>query len=237
MYLPLIAFFELCRILDSLNQLTDTYPLPEEPPLLLLQEMFAVVILFDIDSTTYSGSSVTFSLSNSSDSGFTEDDIVLDATDGSNGLASISLSDSLSTVLEGHEDSRVVFTAYATEGLFLEREEYININNLTNYTLGSVVVSARVSGGVAVSSIENVVRLTFVKNQVVRRLCALVHVTTRMDIQNQTTLESALEMMHSYSTAKKNSEFYSPLFLTIFSLKGSRKWRCFFLCFLGPEYG
>ena len=157
------------RILDNLNELTDTYPLPEEPPLLLLQEMFAVVILFDIDSTTYSGSSVAFSLGNSSDTGFTEDDIVLDATDSSNGLASISLSESLSTVLEGHEDSRVVFTAYATEGLFLEREEYIAENNLTNHVLGSVVVSARVSGGIAVSDIEEVVTLIFVKNQVVSR--------------------------------------------------------------------
>ena len=175
LYLALIAFFQLCRIRDSLNELTDTYPLPEEPPLLLLQEMFAVVILFDIDSTTYSGSSVAFSLGNSSDTGFTEDDIVLDATDSSNGLASISLSESLSTVLEGHEDSRVVFTVYATEGLFLEREEYIDINNRTNYTLGSVVVSARVSGGVAVSGIEDVVRLTFAKNQVVRRVRTHTH--------------------------------------------------------------
>jgi len=117
LYLQLIAFFHLYTIRDSLNELTDTYPLPEEPPLLLLWEVFAVVILFGIDSTTYSGSSVIFSLGNSSGTGFTEDDIVLDATDSSNVLASISLSDSLSTVLEDHEDSRVVFTAYATEGL------------------------------------------------------------------------------------------------------------------------
>jgi len=49
------------------------------------------------------------------------------------------------------------------------REEYVDINNPTNYTLGSVVVSARVSGGMAVSGIEEVVTLTFVKNQVVSR--------------------------------------------------------------------
>ena len=156
-----------CSVLENLNLLTDNYPLPDKPPLLLLYETFAVVLFFNIDSSTFSGSTVAFDISNSSTSGFNEDNIVTDATS-TDTMMSVHLSDSLGKVLEGHRDSKIVFTVYANEGLFLERMEYKIESNLTSQTLGSVVVSARVTGGVKVSDIEEVVTLTFIKNDMVR---------------------------------------------------------------------
>ena len=148
----------------------DSYPLPENPPLLLLQDTFATVVDFNLNPQTFSGSFVSFSAGNSSDSGFTEDDVIMGepASDSSAGVTSISLSGDLAAVLMGQQDPRIAFTVYATEGLFLERQEYVSDSNRTALILGSVVVAARVSGGVTVSDIENVVTLTFAKNQVVR---------------------------------------------------------------------
>ena len=147
----------------------DSYPLPENPPLLLLQDTFATVVDFNLNPQTFSGSFVSFSAGNSSDSGFTEDDVIMGepASDSSAGVTSISLSGDLAAVLMGQQD-RIAFTMYTTEGLFLERQEYISDSNRTALKLGSVVVAARVSGGVTVSDIENVATLTFAKNQVVR---------------------------------------------------------------------
>ena len=147
--------------------LTDNYPLPDKPPLLLLYETFAVVLLFNIDSSTFSGSTVAFDISNSSTSGFTEDTVVTDATN-TDTMMSVHLSDSLGKVLEAHNDSKIVFTVYANDGLFLERAKYKTESNRTSQALGSVVVSTRVTGGIKVSDIEEVVTVTFIKNDMVR---------------------------------------------------------------------
>lgn len=174
-----------------------SYPLPDTPPLLLLQDAFTAFIDFNFNSDTFTGSSAAFSTGNSSGLGPTEDD----------DNPSISLSSDLASILGSQEDSRIVFTMYTTEGLFLEREEFISDSNRTNLVLGSVVLAARLSQGVTVSSIENVVTLTFTKNEVVRE-------------QYSSSLSSA----HNYSLSTDLS----------FS-EGDGEWKYFNLRFLEPD--
>ena len=72
-------------------------------------------------------------------------------------------------LLEDHLYPRIVFTIFTSEGLFLEREEYITENNRTTLVLGSTVIGAQLSQGLTVSDIEDVITLSFAKNERVRK--------------------------------------------------------------------
>ena len=143
-------FFFVFRLLENLNEVIDAYPLLEDSPFLLVYESF-IVNVKSIPNTPHYVS--------------TSDSLVTNGPVSSN--VSISLSRDLETVLENNETTRVVFIVYAIEAAFVEREQYTIANNRTELALGSTVASAKVSG-VVVSGIENVVTLTFAKNQMVR---------------------------------------------------------------------
>ena len=141
----------------------EGYPLPTTPPLEISQDTFAAVVDFNFNLDTFTGSSTSFPISygSGSGSGHLEDDITI--------TSSVSISSDLASILEGQQYPRVVFTIFTSEGLFLEREEYITENNRTTLLLGSYVIGARLSEGLIVSDIEEVITLTFGKNEKVRK--------------------------------------------------------------------
>lgn len=150
----------------------DNYPLPASPPLELFEESFSVVVDFNFDPKTFIEFSAEFSVttlstsSNSSNPGLVkrDDAPTVDAID-SDITSSITVTSKLAPILEGLLEPRIVFLAYATVALFTEREEFVVNRTLVQ---GSVVVmEARVSGGGAVSDIEDVVTLVFPKNEIV----------------------------------------------------------------------
>ena len=153
--------FCFLRILDGLNKVLDSYPLPAIPPLVLPQDTFVAVVDFNFNFDTFTGSSTSFHIGKISDSvsgsGLLEDDVTI--------TSSASISSDLASILEGHQYPRIVFTIFTSEGLFLEREEYITENNRTTLVLGSTVIGAQLSEGLTVSDIEDVITLTFAKNE------------------------------------------------------------------------
>lgn len=154
--------FLFLRILDSLNKVLDSYPLPAISPLEISQDTFVAVVDFNFDLNTFTGSSTSFRIeTTSSGSGLLEDDITI--------TSSVSISSDVASILEGQENPRIVYTLFTSEGLFLEREEYITENNRTTLVLGSAVIGAQLSEGLTVSGIEDVITLTFGKNEEVRK--------------------------------------------------------------------
>jgi hypothetical protein len=146
-------------IVENLNVVVDNYPLPISPPLEIPHDTFTAVVDFNFDLETFTGSSVAF---NSSNLHLIEGDSA-----SSDFAASVTLSSDLAPFLANQQDLSIVFVIYKTQGLFMEREEFIIDNNRTTLQLGStVVVEARLSVGATVSNIENVVTLTFSKNEV-----------------------------------------------------------------------
>ena len=154
--------FVVLRILENLNTVIDNYPLPISPPLEKPHDRFTAVVDFNFDLETFTGSSATF---NSSNLHLIEGDSA-----SGNVAASVSLSSDLTSLLENQQDPRIVFLIYNTQGPFMERREFITDNNRTSLVPGSnFVVEARLSAG-TVSDIEDVVTLTFTKNEVVSKL-------------------------------------------------------------------
>ena len=151
--------------MDGLNKVLDGYPLPVIPPLVLPQDTFVAVVDFNFNFDTFTGSSTSFLKGKISDFGsgygLLEDDITI--------TSSASISSHLASILEGHLYPRIVFTIFTSEGLFLEREEYITENNRTTLVLGSTVIGAQLSQGLTVSDIEGVITLSFAKNERVRK--------------------------------------------------------------------
>ena len=153
----------MLRIVENLNVVVDNSPLPISPPLEIPHDTFTAVVDFNFDLETFTGSSVVF---NSSNVRLIEGDSA-----SSDFAASVTLSSDLAPFLANQQDLSIVFVIYKTQGLFMEREEFIIDNNRTTLQLGStVVVEARLSVGATVSNIENVVTLTFSKNEVVSML-------------------------------------------------------------------
>ena len=151
----------------------DHYPLPEVPPLELRQKSFSAVVDFGFDLDTFPGSSVTFSSSSvvaDSGSGLGLAGSGFDDSDSETALSSsVSLSKDLASVLRELEDPRIVYTAFTNEGIFVEREEFVEENNRSSFVVGSViVVDVRLSGGAVVSDITNVITLMFEKTVEVR---------------------------------------------------------------------
>ena len=159
---------QLLRILEGLRGVIDHYPLPEVPPLELRQKSFSAVVDFGFDLDTFPGSSVTFSSRTVvADSGSGLGLAGGDFDDSASETAlssSVSLSKDLASVLRELEDPRIVYTAFTNEGIFVEREEFVEENNRSSFVVGSViVVDARLSGGAVVSDITNVITLMFEK--------------------------------------------------------------------------
>ena len=170
MIIPGCIQITLFSVLEGLRQVIDNYPLPSTPPLKLFQETFSVVVEFDFDPKTFGGTTAEFTIpmtvtSSSNHSIVKRDDTAtVDPIDGDI-VSSISLSNELAPVLEGLRDPRIEFVMYTTVAPFTEREE-VSIN--TTLAPGSmVVVEARVSGGGAVSDIEDLVTIIFPKNEFV----------------------------------------------------------------------
>ena len=151
------------RILDSLNTVLDSYPLPTTPPLELFQDTFAAVVDFNFNLDPFTGSSTSFPIGKSPDSGsgYLVDDITV--------TSSVGISSDLASILEGQQYPRIVFTMFTSEGLFLERDDYITENNRTTLVLGSTVIGAQLSDDITVSDIKDVITLTFGKNEKVRK--------------------------------------------------------------------
>lgn len=60
----------------------------------------------------------------------------------------------------------MTYMAFKNDGLFVQRVLYLESSNRTSYRVGSIVLSARVSGGAKVAGLNEPVTLTFGKDEV-----------------------------------------------------------------------
>ena len=156
------------------------------PPLEIPHDTFTAIIDFNFDLKKFTGSSATF---NSSNLHLIEED-----SPSGDVAASASLSSDLASLLENQQDPRIIFLIYNIQGLFMERKEFIIDNNRTTLVLGTnFVVEARLSAGtVTVSDIEDVVTLTFSKNEMVSKLKLLKNIYMHAKSAVITTLSVAM---------------------------------------------
>ena len=154
-----------CRLLAVLEQLADTYPLAVGTSSeIILRKNFGIVIV-PVDPEAFSGQALSALLGSQFDfSGIGSEDIVFETIEGA--TASIVLPPTLFDGLDVGNDVRIVCNIYVNDRLFLRRQDYLEENKLTNNKLESIIISARIADNITVSSLEDPVQVTFLKNPV-----------------------------------------------------------------------
>ena len=146
-----------------MDQLADTYPIVDSPTM-LLRDTYAMV-MFDVDPASFAGHTVTVLKGTDFQfQGFTMGQIGLEASDQATG--SIAVPQTLFNGLNLGSQVRMVYSMFLTESLFVRRQQYLEQNNFTYSRLGSIVMAARVAGGIRITGLQQPVEQSYYKNPV-----------------------------------------------------------------------
>ena len=152
------------RIRSMLDQLADAYPLTRNPTI-IARDTFAIVIYSGVNPASFAGQTVTALMGNTFQfRGFTIENIGQQALNEATG--SITLPRTLFNGRNLVRPVKLVFNMYLTESLFVRRQQYLMQTNRTYNRLGSIVMAARISGGVRISGLEQPVQQSYYKNPV-----------------------------------------------------------------------
>ena len=153
------------RLLVILEELADGYPVTNET-VIIAKNMFATAIYPQINTTVFLGEGFSADLGSTFIfNGIDKEKIGLSASE--DATASINLPLTLFNGLTlSDASSKLVFSFFLNEGLFVRRREFIQNNSLAAIRLGSIVIAAHIAGGVAASSLEDPVRTTYITNPV-----------------------------------------------------------------------
>ena len=159
-----VLLFLFLRIRSMLDQLADTYPLTRNPTI-IARDTFAIVIYSGVNPASFAGQTVTALMGNTFQfRGFTIENIGQQALNEATG--SITLPRTLFNGRNLVRPVKLVFNMYLTESLFVRRQQYLMQTNRTYNRLGSIVMAARISGGVRISGLEQPVQQSYYKNPV-----------------------------------------------------------------------
>lgn len=140
------------RLRTLLHILTEAYPI-EVTPQPIIRNMFGCSAYPSLDDD-----GIDFSASFG-------DQITLNG-DGTSTI-SIELPGSVSDSLNGTVSPSVIFCTYRTQGLYLSREQYLMDSGNDDLVIGSNIASARLSGGIMVTSLTDPVVIVFMKTDTV----------------------------------------------------------------------
>ena len=84
----------------------------------------------------------------------------------SGATASIAIPETLLMELNVTSETRIVYSVFLNEGLFLRRKEYLQDNGLEDSRLASVVVGVQIVGGVGTSGLTEPVQVVLLKHPV-----------------------------------------------------------------------
>lgn len=153
-----------CRLLAIVDQLVDSYPVIESPTI-ILRDTFITVIYSDVDPASFAGQTVTALVgSNFEFQSLMMQQVGLEPSDLATG--SITIPQTLFNGLSLGSRIRMVYNMFLNEGLFVRRQQYLEQNNRTYSKLASIVMAARVAGGIHISDLHQPVEQSYYKNPV-----------------------------------------------------------------------
>ena len=162
--------FNAHRILDVVGRVVESIPIPEnETEVIIPLRSFAVSVR-EIEPESFTGLTFSALLGDSFD--FSQNDDSIDASllvfeeQKTQPTASITIPEDIfgSLVTSSRNINmtvprRIVHSIYLTDSLFSRREE-------SEFQVGSIVISAAISGGVKVEGLENPIMIQFIKSPV-----------------------------------------------------------------------
>lgn len=165
LYIPIYCHSTLfCRLLAIVDQLADSYPVMESPTI-ILRDTFITVIYSDVDPASFAGQTVTALVgSNFEFQSLMIQQVGLEPSDLATG--SITIPQTLFNGLSLGSRIRMVYNMFLNEGLFVRRQQYLEQNNRTYSKLASIVMAARVAGGIHISDLHQPVEQSYYKNPV-----------------------------------------------------------------------
>ena len=162
MYYPLSITY---RILETVQQVTKTISLPEnETSVTIALTSFAISVQ-EVQQDRFQGQA--FSALLGTEFGFNEEEVIdsdsLVFERHQNATVSIDIPDSLfnriNVTSEMNDTRRIIFTVFLTESLFSQRQQ-------DSQEVGSIIISARIVGGVTFENLNPPVLISFIKKPV-----------------------------------------------------------------------
>ena len=155
--------FTFCRLLDALERVSESIPIPEnETSALVTQTSFAVSVQ-KVDSETFNGLNFSAVLGNFSAQQIDKNALLFNMMSSNRPTGSLSLP---SNLLDKVNSTRVTLSVFITNALFLRRRKF-NLNKI-----GSIVIAAGVVGTRRVENLYPPVETVFQRNPVMQSINA-----------------------------------------------------------------